>query len=117
MEAREADFLRKVEQLKAREAEMNKKSRLLEDKEVGLKQMKSQIVNNSSGDSLHSVFFNSEKEAQIKQREKLLEARQKELERRADEINVILKSFKSYPSTATTIGGTEANASDLPLQQ
>ena len=71
--------------------------------------MKTQIANNSSGDSLHSVFFISEKEAQLKQKEAMLEQRQQELERRADEINFILKSFNN--------NGTPISAgNDLPLQ-
>ena len=64
--------------------------------------MKTQLANNSSGDSLHSVFFISEKEAQLKQKELNLELRQQELERRADEINFILKSFENNKSSTTS---------------
>ena len=48
----------------------------MEEKEESLTRMKTQIANNSSGDSLHSVFFISEKEAQLKQKEVNLELRQ-----------------------------------------
>ena len=64
-----------------------------------MKKMKTQVANNSSGDSLHSIFFISEKEAQLKQREAMLELRQQELEQRADEISLILKTFKNTDPT------------------
>ena len=70
--------------------------------------MKTQMANNSSGDSLHSVFFISEKEAQLKQKESMLELRQQELERRADEISFILKSFNNDGKNSPH---------NLPLQQ
>ena len=67
---------------------------------------------NSSGDSLHSVFFISEKEAQLKQKEEMLRKRQRELEQRADEINVILKTFNQCGGALSS-----SDSSCLPLQR
>ena len=70
--------------------------------------MKTQIVNNSSGDSLHSVFFISEKEAQLNSRESMLQLWQEELVGRADEISQILKTFGH--------SGRHMASYNLPLQ-
>ena len=58
--------------LKEKETELQQRTTELDEREASLNKMKTQLANNSSADSLHSVFFISEKEAQLKQKEAML---------------------------------------------
>ena len=72
----------------------------------------------SEEDSMHSVFLISEKEAMLKQKEKTLAERQRQIEIKADQISLILKSFsKNDIENVDQQNQSENNkCSDLPLQ-
>lgn len=62
IETRDIELQRFSEQLKVKEQELEQKQRLIEEKEAALGKIKMQI-NSSGDDSMHSVFFISDKEA------------------------------------------------------
>ena len=67
---------------------------------------------------MHSVFLISEKEAMLKQKEKKLAERQRQIEIKADQISLILKNFSKNDIENIDQQNQSENdkCSDLPLQ-